>query len=323
MKNTSKTKRLLTVAERKSFAFRFKTFFSRYWMLHLMVLPGLVYFLVFKYAPMYGLSIAFKNYRGAAGGIKAIFDAEWVGLLHFKNFFKSTQFTRLLRNTVTMSLLRLVFCFPAPIILAILLNEVRIRSFKKTVQTITYMPYFLSWVVVSGLLQILLGSEGPFNAILAFFGCQPISLLTSTKYFRTLLIVSELWKSVGYGTIVYLAAISGVDMQLYEAAELDGANKFRQILHVTLPAISEIIAIMLILQVGRLLSDNFEQIYTLYSPAVYEVADVFDTYIYRAGIVDSNFSYTTAVTLFKSVVSLILILLTNKASKKLGSSGLF
>lgn len=312
-----------TLAERESFGYKFRTFFSHYWMFHLMVLPGLLYFLVFKYLPMYGLIISFKNYKGAVGGIKAIFDADWVGLRHFKTFFSSNQFPRLMKNTISLSLLRLLFCFPAPIILAVLLNEVRIRSFKKATQTITYMPYFLSWVVVSGLLQILVGTEGPLNALLSQFGIKPIVFMTSTKYFRALLILSELWKTVGYGTIVYLAAISNVDVQQYEAAELDGANKFQQIFHITLPAISEIIAIMLILQMGRILSDNFEQIYTMYSPAVYEVADVFDTYIYRVGIVDSNFSYTTAVSFFKSLVSLLLILLTNKATKKLGSSGLF
>lgn len=311
------------LAQRHTFGYRVKTFFTRYWMLHLMVLPGLIYFLVFKYGPMYGLIIAFKNYKGAVGGVKAIFGSDWVGLRHFKTFLTSTQFPRLMRNTIVLSLLRLAICFPAPIILAILLNEVRIRWYKKTVQTITYMPYFLSWVVVSGLLKILVGTEGPLNALLGHFGIEPIYFMASTKYFRTLLIISEIWKTVGYGTIVYLAAISSVDVELYEAAQLDGAGKLKQILHVTLPAISEIIAIMLILQVGRIMGDNFEQIYTMYSEAVYEVADVFDTYIYRTGIIGSNFSYTTAVSLFKSLISLALILLTNKATKKLGSSGLF
>lgn len=323
MEKATSTATPRTLAERQSFGYKFRTFFSRYWMLHLMVLPGVLYFLVFKYLPMYGLVISFKNYKGAVGGIKAIFGSDWVGLQHFKTFFTSNQFPTLMRNTITLSLLRLVFCFPAPIILAVLLNEVRIRAFKKATQTITYMPYFLSWVVVSGLLQILVGTEGPLNALLSQLGIKPIVFMTSTKYFRALLVVSELWKTVGYGTIVYLAAISNVDVQQYEAAELDGAGKLQQIIHITLPAISEIIAIMLILQMGRILSDNFEQIYTMYSPAVYAVSDVFDTYIYRTGIVGSNFSYTTAVGLFKSLVSLLLILLTNKATKKLGSSGLF
>lgn len=288
-----------------------------------MVLPGLLYFLVFKYVPMYGLTIAFKNYKGAVGGVSAIFNAPNVGLKNFETFFTSTQFTRLLRNTLTLSFLRLIFVFPAPIILAILLNEVRIRWFKKTVQTITYMPYFLSWVVVAGLIRILFGTEGPVNALLEKLNFESVYFMTSLKYFRALLIGSEVWKTIGYGTIVYLAAITSVDVEQYEAAQLDGANKLQQILHVTLPAISEIIAIMLILQMGKILGDNFEQIYTMYSEAVYEIVDVFDTYIYRTGIVGSNFSYTSAITLFKSVVSLILILLTNKAAKKLGSEGLF
>ena len=279
--------------------------------------------MVFKYVPMYGLTIAFKNYKGAVGGVSAIFNAPNVGLKNFETFFTSTQFTRLLRNTLTLSFLRLIFVFPAPIILAILLNEVRIRWFKKTVQTITYMPYFLSWVVVAGLIRILFGTEGPVNALLEKLNFESVYFMTSLKYFRALLIGSEVWKTIGYGTIVYLAAITSVDVEQYEAAQLDGANKLQQILHVTLPAISEIIAIMLILQMGKILGDNFEQIYTMYSEAVYEIVDVFDTYIYRTGIVGSNFSYTSAITLFKSVVSLILILLTNKAAKKLGSEGLF
>lgn len=308
---------------RQTFGYRLKTFFTRYWVLHLMVLPGLLYFLLFKYGAMYGLIIAFKNYKGAVGGVQAIFESDWVGLRHFKTFLTSSQFPRLMRNTIELSLLRLLICFPAPIVLAILLNEVRIRWYKKSVQTITYMPYFLSWVVVAGLLKILVGTEGPLNALLGRFGVEPIYFMASTKYFRALLIVSEVWKTVGYGTIVYLAAISSVDVELYEAAQLDGAGKLKQILHVTLPAISEIIAIMLILQIGRIMGDNFEQIYTMYSEAVYDVADVFDTYIYRTGIIGSNFSYTTAVSLFKSLISLLLILLTNRATKKLGSSGLF
>ncbi len=311
-------------SDRRSLKYRLKVSFSRYWLFYLMILPGVIYFLVFKYLPMYGLIISFKNYKGAVGGFSAIMQSDWVGFRHFKTFFHSEQFTRLLGNTVYLSVLRLIFCFPAPIILAILLNEVRRKLFKKTVQTVTYMPYFLSWVVVSGLLQILVGTEGPLNALLALFGMEkPIYFMASTKYFRGLLVVSEIWKTVGYGTIVYLAAISGIDSQLYEAAQLDGASKFQQIIHVTLPAISEIVAIMLILQMGRILSDNFEQIYTMYSPAVYEVADVFETYIYRMGVVQANFSYTSAVTLFKSIVSLALIILTNKAAKKLGSEGLF
>lgn len=307
----------------KSRKVRVKEFFTKYWMLHVMVIPGLVYFLVFKYIPMYGLIISFKNYKGAVGGVSAIFQSEWVGLRHFVTFLTSSQFPRLMGNTLILSILRILFVFPAPILLAILLNEVRNRKFKKAVQTITYMPYFLSWVVVAGLLRILLGTEGPVNALITSLGGESVHFLTSTSHFRWILIESEIWKTVGYGTIVYLAAISGVDMEQYEAARMDGANKLQQIRYITLPAISEIIAIMLILQVGKIMTDNFEQIYTLYSEAVYSVADVFDTYIYRTGIIASNFSYTTAVGLFKSVISLILILLTNKATKKLGSGGLF
>ena len=292
--------------------------------LHLMVLPGLLFFLVFKYVPMYGIIIAFKNYMGAAGGFGAIMSAPWIGLKNFETFFNSLYCQRVFTNTIYLSILRLVFSFPAPILLALLINEIRSNWFKRSVQTITYMPYFLSWVVVAGLLNTMLSPDnGAINTLIKMSGGQPIYFLTSKQWFRPILILSEIWKNIGYGSIVYLAAISSIDQEQYEAARVDGANKLQQILHITLPALSEIIAIMLILQIGRMFDDNFDQIYNLYSPSVYEVSDVFETYVYRNGIQQSKFSYSAAVGLVKSVLALAMILFSNKASKKLGAQGLF
>ena len=292
--------------------------------LHLMVLPGLAFFLLFKYVPMYGIIIAFKNYKGAAGGFSAIMSAPWIGLKNFEIFFNSLYCERVFKNTIYLGILRLIFSFPAPILLALMINEIRATWFKRTVQTVTYMPYFLSWVVVAGLLNTLLSPDnGAINALIKMAGGQPVYFLTSKQWFRPILIISEIWKNIGYGSIVYLAAITGIDQEQYEAARVDGANKLQQIIHITLPALSEIIAIMLILQIGKMFDDNFDQIFNLYSPSVYEVSDVFETYVYRNGIQQSKFSYSAAVGLVKSVLALAMIVFSNKASKKLGAQGLF
>ena len=297
---------------------------THYRYLHLMVLPGLAFFLLFKYVPMYGIIIAFKNYKGAAGGFSAIMSAPWIGLKNFEIFFNSLYCERVFKNTIYLSLLRLIFSFPAPILLALMINEIRANWFKRTVQTITYMPYFLSWVVVAGLLNTLLSPDnGAINTIIKMAGGQPVYFLTSKQWFRPILIISEIWKNIGYGSIVYLAAITSIDQEQYEAARVDGANKLQQIIHITLPALSEIIAIMLILQIGKMFDDNFDQIFNLYSPSVYEVSDVFETYVYRNGIQQSKFSYSAAVGLVKSVLALAMIVFSNKASKKLGAQGLF
>ena len=297
---------------------------THYRYLHLMVLPGLAFFLLFKYVPMYGIIIAFKNYKGAAGGFSAIMSAPWIGLKNFEIFFNSLYCERVFKNTIYLSILRLIFSFPAPILLALMINEIRANWFKRTVQTITYMPYFLSWVVVAGLLNTLLSPDnGAINTIIKLAGGQPVYFLTSKQWFRPILIISEIWKNIGYGSIVYLAAITSIDQEQYEAARVDGANKLQQIIHITLPALSEIIAIMLILQIGKMFDDNFDQIFNLYSPSVYEVSDVFETYVYRNGIQQSKFSYSAAVGLVKSVLALAMIVFSNKASKKLGAQGLF
>ena len=311
-------------AKHRSFSKAVRHFFVDYFWLHLMVLPGLAFFILFKYVPMYGIIIAFKNYKGAGGGYAGIASAPWIGLKNFQTFFSSLYAGRVFGNTIYISLLRLVFSFPAPILLALLINEIRKNWFKRTVQTITYMPYFLSWVVVAGLLNTLLSPDmGAINVLIKALGGTPVYFLTSKNWFRPILVISEIWKSIGYGSIVYLAAITGIDQEQYEAARVDGATKMQQIIHITIPEISEIIAIMLILQIGRMFDDNFDQIYNLYSPSVYEVSDVFETYIYRNGIQSSKFSYSAAVGLVKSVIVLVMIIFSNRASKRLGAQGLF
>lgn len=295
----------------------------KYKYLHLLALPCVLYFLIFKYLPMYGVIIAFKDYD-PVGGFWGILNSEWVGFQNFKLFFSSIYFQRLMKNTLVISTYRLIFGFPAPIILALLINELKNIHFKKMVQTITYMPHFLSWVVVSGFLTILLSTTGgPVNALMEKFGMEPVVFIGDRRYFRSLLVLSDIWKGIGWGTIIYLAALTCINQELYEAAKMDGANKFRQIWHISLPGIKEIIAMMLILAVGRILDENFEQIFNLYSPAVYEVADVFETYVYRQGLVEAKFSYSAAVGLFKSVASLAMVLLSNTVAKKLGSEGIW
>lgn len=301
----------------------FHDYFWKYRWLHLFILPAVVYFIIFKYIPMGGIIIAFKNYKGGAGGFAAMFSAEWVGFDHFLTFFKSSNFIRVVSNTLIISLYRLIFSFPAPIILAILLNEIHNSKFKRTVQTITYLPYFLSWVVIGGILSSLLSTDGGvINAALKIFNIEPIGFLTDERFFRGVLVISDVWKNLGYNSIIYLAAITGINEELYEAARIDGANRFAQMRYITLPGIGEIVAVMLILTVGTILNDNFEQIYNLYSPAVYSVSDTFETFTYRVGIQNAKFSYATAIGLLKSVIALVLVLFSNRAAKKFGSEGL-
>ncbi len=303
---------------------RIKTTLAKERFLHLMVLPCVVWLILFKYVPMSGLLIAFKNYRGNTSGFLGIFEAPWIGLRNFESFFNSIYFTRLMSNTLAISFLRLIFSFPAAILFALLLNEIRRVHFKKFVQTVSYMPHFLSWVVISALATALLSPDaGAVNGLLQMLGHDKIFFLASEQWFRPVLVISGTWQGIGWSSIVYLAAISGLPQEQYESARLDGANKLQQIWYITLPGIKEIIAVMLIMQVGRAMTDNFEQVFNMYSPAVYKVADIFDTYVYRSGITDANFSYSAAVGLFKSVCSLILVLMTNTITNKLDAGGLW
>ena len=291
--------------------------------IYLLILPGLLYYIVFKYLPMYGIIIAFKEYQPFLG-IEGIFSAPWVGLKHLRRFFSSRYSLELIRNTFIISLQGLVFGFPAPIILALMLNEVQQRKFKKVVQTISYLPHFLSMVIVASLIRNVTSMEGGvINAVINFLGGEPVLFLGSTKHFRSILWVSGIWQGIGWGSIVYLAAMANIDQELYEAAVVDGAGWLRKIWHITLPGIVPVISILLIFRIGDLLTVGYEKILLLYSPMVYSVADVISTYVYRAGLIGMEYSFGAAVSLFNSLVDLTLTLTANYAAKKLGQEGLW
>lgn len=292
----------------------------KHWDLYLIMVPGILYFIIYKYLPMAGIVIAFQDY-GVFSGIRG---SEWVGLAHFKAMFTDSEFYEIFRNTLVISLYKLLWGFPGPIILAIMLNEIKNMFFKRTVQTLIYLPHFLSWVIIGGVLVNLLSpTTGMVNELLQWLGFKPIFFLADPNWFRSILVISDLWKEVGWGAIIYLAAIAGIDPQLYEAAIMDGAGKWKQITHITLPSLLSTIVIMLLLRLGSILDVGFEQIFVLYSPLVYDVADVIQTYVYRMGITQAEFSFTTAVGLFESVIGLILVVSANKAVKKIGQEGIW
>ena len=286
--------------------------------LYLMVLPAFIILGVFCYAPMYGAIIAFKNYNPLFG----IMGSPWVGLEHFRKLWGNMFFQRIFVNTISISALHILWGFPAPIILALLLNEIKQKKFKRTVQTITYLPHFLSWVIIGGfLINLLSPTRGLVKSISLFFGfTYDQALLASATHFRTILVASGIWQGVGWGTIIYLAAIAAIDPQLYEAASIDGAGRFRKILSITFPCILPTITILLILRMGGLMNSNFEQIFLLYNPTVYRVADVFSTYVYREGLGKANYSYPSAIGLFQSSINFTLIVLTNWVCRKFGRS---
>ncbi|MHA2856012.1 ABC transporter permease [Paenibacillus lautus] len=288
--------------------------------LYLLLLPGLLYFLVFKYVPMWGVMLAFQNYQPFTGFLKS----EWVGFEHFRLFFNNPEFMMLLRNTLLLSFYNLIFFFPAPIILALLLNEVRLSFFKRTIQTMIYVPHFISMVIVASLTYVFLTTEGgTVNELLFQYTGNKIQFLSDPSWFRPVIILQTIWKECGWGTIIFLAALAAVDVEQYEAATIDGANRWRQIWHITLPAIRSTIVILLILRMGSVLDNGFEQIYLMLNPLNRSVGEVFDTYVYAMGITQGAFSYSTAVGLFKSVVGVTLVLGTNWLAKKFGESGLY
>ncbi|MDF2716413.1 MAG: ABC-type polysaccharide transport system, permease component [Paenibacillus sp.] len=285
-----------------------------------MILPGLVFFVIFKYVPLAGSIIAFQDYNVFNG----VFGSKWVGLKHFENLFMYPEFYVILKNTLVISLYQLAFGFPAPIVLALLLNEVRKMAFKRTVQTILYLPHFISWVVVGGLvINFLSPSTGLLNEVLDKLGMERIFFMQEPSYFRSIVVTSGIWKEVGWSTIIYLAALTGINPELYEAAEVDGAGKMRQVFSITIPSILPTIMILLLLQVGHILDLGFEQIYMLLNPLVREVGEVFDTYIYRVGLLGAQYSYTTAIGIFKSVVGFILIIGANMLSKKTTGNSIY
>jgi len=280
-----------------------------------LLLPGLLWFLIYRYLPMFGLVIAFKEFSFSKG----IFGSRWIGWENFRFLFlQHLDFYKIIRNTLLINLFRLVFSFPAPIIVALLINEVRHDRFKRLVQTSIYIPHFVSWVIFGSIMiQFLSPSTGIVNALVKLVRGEPIFFMTSPQWFRPIVVASDIWKEMGWGTIIYLAALAGVDPELYDAARIDGANRWDQIWHVTLPGISETIVFILLLNVGRIMMIGFDQIYVPYNPTVYDVGDVISTYVYRIGIGNAQFSITTAIGLFQSFIGLLMITASNFVSKKL------
>ena len=299
---------------------KFGAYLKSHISLYVMLIPFVLFYIFFMFKPMGGLVIAFKDFSV----FKGIAGSEWVGFEHFKNFMSSPYFLRTLKNTLTINLLGLAFSFPAPIIFALMLNEVRGKKLKSSLQTLSYMPHFISSVIIAGIVVNLLSpSYGIVPMIIEkICGVRPY-LLMDPKYFRTIYVIIKIWTGVGYGSIVYLAAISGVDQDLYEAAKIDGAGKFGQIWHVTIPAIVPTIVTMLIMSIGSLLADSTEMLLLLQQPATYEVSDVIGTYVYRVGLIDGDYSYATAVGLFQSAVGIILVMFANYISKKYTETGLW
>ena len=289
------------------------------WGLLLMFLPVLIFYGMFHYAPMYGMQIAFKDYTMYDG----IFKSPWIGFEHFRNFFQSIYFTRLIRNTFVISSLDIVLGFPIPIIFALLLNELRLNFFKRTVQTISYMPHFISTVVIAGMILDFCSRKGVINIILGFFGTGPIIFMTEPKWFPFVYVLSGIWQQFGWSSIIYLGALTAIDPQLYEAASIDGASLWHKLLHVTIAGIIPTIMIMLILRIGQVFSVGSEKILLLYNGATYETADVISTYVYRQGLQQANYSFSAAVGFFNSIINFAMLLIFNRISKKVTEVGLF
>jgi len=288
--------------------------------MYLMLVPMAAYYIIFQYAPMYGASIAFKHFNPLVG----IMGSPWVGLTYFKQLFSLAKFYSVFWNTVRISFLRIIFGFPVPLIVALMLNEVKVNFIKRSIQTAVYIPQFISWVVLGGILVNLLSTQsGIVNQLIKNLGFQPIPFLSSEKYFVPTMIVSMIWKTFGWNTIIYLAALAGVDPQLYEAATVDGAGRWRQLFHITLPCIQSTIIVLLILRIGGIMQAGFEQIFVLYNPGVYGVADIIDTYVYRMGLSEGRFELATAVGLFKSVVNFTMIVLANRLARSWGEQGVY
>ena len=291
------------------------------WPLYVMMIPAVVFYIMFAYIPMFGNIMAFKEFVPGVG-IQGFFIGEWVGLKYFKQFIEGIYFWRLIRNTVLISLYNLIFYFPAPIILAILLSELPFKGYKRVVQTITYLPHFVSTVVICGLIVNFSLSTGLFNDFIELFGGSRVPLLQDPKYFRTIYVASGIWQGIGWGSIIYLSAIAGIDASLYEAAVIDGANKFQQIINITIPSIMSTIIIMFILQIGQMMNVGSEKIMLLYNPSIYETSDVISTYVYRIGLVQMNWSFSAAVDLFNKVINFILLITANDISKRVSEVSL-
>lgn len=289
----------------------------KYWPYYLMVLPGVIYFLVFKYIPMMGSVIAFQDYSV----FKGLLDSEWVGLKHFKALINYPDFRRIFTNTLVLGLCKTVLIFPIPVVLSLMLNEIKNLRLKKTIQTAVYIPYFLSWVIVGGLIFDIFGVGGLFNNIRNSLGLNNLLAMQKEYWFRPIYIISSIWKDAGWGTVVYLAAISGIDPALYESAAMDGASRFARMKYITFPLLVPTILTLFLLNIGSFLELGFEQVFNLLTPMTYSVGDIFDTYVYRVGIQQAQYSFTTAVGLFQSTIGLIMVVTFNKLANKFSDDG--
>jgi putative aldouronate transport system permease protein len=286
----------------------------------LLLLPAIIYYVLFKYAPMFGIIITFKKYEV----FKGIWESNWVGFKYYIMFFQNPDAWPLFRNTLLLGLYNLIFGFPAPILLALLLNEVKVNLVKRFVQTISYLPHFISTVVITGMAAMFLSpTTGIINEFLVWLGMEPIAFLQKASWFRTIYITTEIWQEIGWGSIIYLAALTTIDPQLYDAAEMDGASRIKRMWHITLPGIMPAIVILLILRVGHILESGFEKVYLLYNPATYDTADIIPTYVYRMGIVQSNFSYGAAIDIFMGLIGLVFVVSVNRIARKVGETSLW
>ncbi|CAG7615493.1 ABC transporter permease [Paenibacillus allorhizosphaerae] len=310
MKNAAVLSRQMSVSARSSLMKRLRS----HKVLLLMMVPGIAYFIIFHYIPMAGVVIAFKDFRILQG----IAASPWVGMKHFDKAFSDPYFYTVLKNSIIISMLKLLFGFPAPVLFALLMNEIRHMIFKKVAQTVSYLPHFISWVVLSGIFISLFSLEGAVNGFMRMFHLTPVMYMAEQSYFRWILVITDIYQSFGWDSIIYFAAIAGISQELYDSALIDGAGRFKRILYITFPMLLPTICILLILRMAYILDAGFNQIFNMYNPTVYEVSDIIDTYVYRKGLIEANYSYSTAVGLFKSVIALILIVTVNKAVKAMG-----
>ena len=306
--------------QKKSFGARLAKNIRKNWILYVMILPVVIYYITFAYAPMYGVQLAFKNYKIKLG----IMGSPWVGLGHFKRFFNSYNFSLLLKNTLGISIYSLLVGFPIPIIFALLLNYIKNQYLKKTVQMVSYAPYFISTVVICGMLSIFMNPDtGVFNAILKVFGMKPVDFLSKPHWFKSIYVWSGVWQGMGWSSIIYISALSGVDYEMHEAAIVDGATKIQRILHIDLPSIKPTIVMMLILQLGSLMNVGFEKVFLLQNTLNKQAASVISTYVYEVGLINSDYGYSTAIGLFNSIINMILLVGANWFCKKFADESLF
>lgn len=287
--------------------------------IYIMLLVVVAWYVIFCYVPMYGAIIAFKDYSIGRG----IFNSPWVGFKHFVSFFSDINFMRVVRNTFLINIYDILWGFPAPIIMALLLNEVRNQYFKKTIQTLSYLPYFISMVVVCGIIVDFTYTNGIINQLLSNFGFEKVNLLSKSEFFRTVYISSGIWQNVGWGSIIYLAALTNISPELYESAVIDGAGRWKQLIHITLPGIASTIIVLLILRMGSIMSVGFEKIILLYNPLTYETADVIASYVYRKGLLNADYSYSTAIGLMNSVINFLFLVVSNWLSRRYTESSLW